>query len=934
MNRRPVSERGILAVASLVAGLLSIQSADARSEFRQFRDENPGVDRHQARQMYRQLNDVSRGNRASDAGRNALDAVGAGTQAVDSVRNNFDKRIINQIERGRTIEIGNNNRVLKLGAGVNLDLTSAERNIVLGDKLLNGGTVQITVGGETKTFGAGSRVSASEYLAVRQALGSGQTLEIAGDGSASGGNFSVDGLTNDRAMRAASLVVAEGVTAAGNFSKGSTFKLTGDLTNYGTLIVVSDRKGGSLQGDDVLNAVGASIAATGDLHIGAARTFTNDGTVTASGALTVTAGESIKNTSIILAQDDVTLYAANIDNTGTIGSANGNVNVYGPSTSALVFNNTSGTVKALNGSINLRDSAYTGAFDSTVTGGNMYSASVNMTTGLGVMNVDVDELTGTVAQSGYAAHLSVDTDTLNLGSICLTGDPTYKNSGGDINITGDIIAAEALVIIARDDVTAFANGIDIVAGNETTGFPITIVAGADLSAGGLNSPTLPAGGLPSAATMVGNGSGSTDGGVVVFSGTGQTMSSRSTGKKGSGGDIFIAAIEGAGPISGSVNLSGVTITTGGRKSKDVNGNVSIAAGATASGTNFIGNIDTTGGNKTSGEIQVRTSRPASSNGLPVTWNANGQITSGNSLFTGVGVSGQAADLLIEGDVIANDNIIMSAADTIFVANNASVVSVKGDVEMTSLNNISTSASGLISAGNTVDLDSHEIGDNVTDTNVSAGVNLKVFTNVGSAYITAVGDVVMNDDTTVAGEFHLTGIDDVTINNNVTADEIFILSQNGDTFVSGNSSLTATGGPAQVAAQVGEVRINGNLSGTNVAGAIGNTIVMGPGSLISSDNAIVLSGTTKITLGEGSSFITDNGADISIIRGVPEMDPVAAPKNTTVTESNGAQIFFLGAQSKGKKPQNDLEATGGNITLSSDKKNKIILGGEVSMLTQP
>jgi adhesin HecA-like repeat protein len=910
------------------------QSADAKSEFREFRDSNPGVDRHQARQMFRQLNDIGRPERASGVEQRGINAVQLNSiQVVDSVRNNFDRRIINQIERGRTIEIGSNNRLLKMGAGLNLDLTSADRNIVLGEKLMGDGSVQVTVSGEAKSFASGQRVTAAEYLAVKQALGGNQTLELGSNGTASGGTLSIDGLTSEGAMRAASLVVAEGVTAAGNFNKGSAFKLTGDLTNYGTMLVVSDRKGGSLQGDDVLNAQGASIAATGDLHIGAARKFTNDGTVTTGGALTITAGESLKNTSSISAQQDVTLYAPSMENTGTITSNSGNVNLYSPATTALAFNNAGGTISALNGAINVRDASYDGEFNSTITGGDLLSKTLNMNTGRGVMDVFVDELTGTVAQTGYAAHVSANTETLNLGNICLVGDPTYKNSGGDVNITGDLIVGEALVIIARDDVTAFADNIDIVAGNETTGFPITIVAGADLTAGGLNSPTLPAGGLASAATMVGNGSGSVDGGVVVFSGVNQTISSRSTGKKGSGGDIFIGAIEGAGPVSGSVNLSGVSIFTGGRKSKDLNGNVAIAAGATASSTNFMGNIDTTGGNDTTGEIVIRTSRTASSNGSPVTWNANGQITSGNNLFTGSGVSGQAADLLIEGDIVSNGDITMSAADTIFVGTNASIVSVKGDVNLTSLNKISTSASGLISAGNTVDLDSHQIGDNATDTNVSAGVNLRVFTNVGGAFITAFGDITVNDATTVAGEFHLTGQENVTINNNVTADEVFIISTAGDTLVSENSSITATGGPVQVAAQIGEVRVNGNLSGTNVSGVLGETVIMGPGSLISSGNAIVVAGTKKITLGKGSSYITDNGGTISILRETAQLNPVAAPKNTTVNE-NGAQILFFGAQAKGKKPQNDLEAVGGDITISTTKKSKIILGGEVSMLTQP
>jgi hypothetical protein len=264
---------------SFVTGLLFLSAPGAEaSEFREFRENSPGLDRHILRQMFRQQNRVERADERASAREQRLVNVAMPVALTygDAARNNCDRRVLNQIERGNTIEIGSSRRVLKASTGLNFDLTSAERNIVLGEKLLGGRSVEITVGGETKSLVTGARVTASEYLAVKQALGEGQTLQISRDGSASGGTLSIDALTTDSAMRASSLVISSGVTATGNFSKGAAFKLTGDLSNFGTMLLASDKRGASLQGDDVLIGNGALISAVGDLHVGASKTFLNN----------------------------------------------------------------------------------------------------------------------------------------------------------------------------------------------------------------------------------------------------------------------------------------------------------------------------------------------------------------------------------------------------------------------------------------------------------------------------------------------------------------------------------------------------------------------------------------------------------------------------------------------------------------------------------
>ncbi len=936
-----LSGRKFWLLKSLVAGslLINSQSASASSDFRDFREDNPGVDRHQLRQMFREQNRADRPANFSRIEQRIEQRLtneiqrNAGQQ-IDTGRNNFDRRIINQIDRGRTIEIGSNNRLLKLGAGLNLDLTSAERNIVLGNKLLGGESVQITVGGETKSLAGGERVTAAEYLAVKQALGSGQTLSVSADGSASGGTLSLDGLTSEGSMRAASLVVAEGVTAAGNFSKGSAFRLTGDLTNYGTLLVVSDRRGGSLQGDDVLNAAGARISATGDLHIGAARTFTNDGTVTASSALTITAGEAIKNTSSISAQQDLTIYAANIENSGTITSNNSNVNVYGPSTSALTFNNAYGSVNALNGAINFRDAAYNGSFNTAITGGDLFSKAVNMATGQGTMDLDVNKLTGTLSQSGYAAHVSADTDNLNLGNICLTGDPTYKNAGGDISISGDLTAQEALVIIARDDVLITSSGISIVAGNSTTGFPITIIAGANITSGGTDSPTLPAGATPAAVTITGNGTGSTTGGSVIVSGVGSTISSRSTGRKGSAGNVFIGAMKGTDLNSGSINLSGLSILAGGRKSKDVNGTVTVTGGGAADGSVLIGSIDTTGGTTNSGAITIRTAGVNSSNNSPITWDSTGAITSGNVLVSGALAKATAADVTINGTVISNANISIESADDVLLGNSALVRSRSGDVSVDGNARIFSFA-GLFQADKgTIRLAAGDVGNNSLKVNVLSAF-LKVTADVGSTSITSKGAVVMNDPSSAVNILAVQATKGITVNGAINAAEISMSSSDEDVVV--NGSMTTATGPIGLTSTDENVIVNGTLTASTIANltSLNGDIKFGEGSSVVSGDSINAQTTAgKILFDTNSSLQANGGAtgSINISRGPAGGQITSDPKYTTVVR-NGGKIEFRGQSVRAKQPNNTVEATSGKVVFSSDKKSRITLGGGVTILKQ-
>src|SRR5262249_12037556 len=128
---------------------------------------------------------------------------------------------------------------------------------------------------------------------------------------------------------------------------------------------------------------------------------------------------------------------------------------------------------------------YDGTSDTYVGGGDLLSNQLNVNAGQGTANVYVNQLTGVVNETGNAAHVAASTGTLNIGNVCLAGDPTIYNLDGDIAITGNIDSFERLVLVASGNITA-ADGVTIHAGNGTRGFGIEMIAGASfvLTGGG------------------------------------------------------------------------------------------------------------------------------------------------------------------------------------------------------------------------------------------------------------------------------------------------------------------------------------------------------------------------------------------------------------------------------------------------------------------
>ncbi|MBX3076158.1 hypothetical protein KF707_07005 [Candidatus Obscuribacterales bacterium] len=654
--------------------LAATQPASARNDFsfRDFREQNPELGRHEARQAFKsEVRDLRQNSRVFQTPVSNTVPSADTVQVQIETRGNHADRVNNTL-RNRSAQVNDSGQLLRLKSGLDLDLTSTQRNISLGKGLFaDVDAVQITLGGETKTVHAGSLVSAAEYVAVKQVLdGGSQKVVIDRSGRASGGEVNLEAVASDRtALRASSLVIAEGVTTSGDFGRNSEFKLLGDLSNYGTLYAFSSDSGtksGAIRAHDINNYKGATIDSSVDLTLDASGNLNNFGTISSTGSLTLTAAGAVNNSrgGSVKASGDINLQADAVNNQGTIESTGSNINLQGSTLALMNVDNNKGTLKALNGAINVRDASYSGAFDSYVDGGDLFSKEVNVHTGYGVANVYVNELTGVLNQYGSAAHIKADTDTLTLGTTCLTGDPTIYNTSGNINITADITVAENLVFVASGDIIV-ADNVDIFAGDASRGYEMNFIAGASFvpTGGGTDSPTVPP--LTGAGGVDLNGKASKTGGGIIM-GTNVTVTSRASNTSGdSNGDgILMVAFQGKTTNAGKVDISGATITTGG-SGTGTNGSFFVLAAGTKGDVIKTGVIDTTGGSDDSNfegliglyTVDIITEKRTFNPNIPdtghVIYDANG-VNISDYRLTGNNFS-KGGNLIIN-DVIPGDDI--------------------------------------------------------------------------------------------------------------------------------------------------------------------------------------------------------------------------------------------------------------------------------------
>jgi len=879
-----------------------------RPSFRDFREQNPGIDRQAARQMFRQEFGQHRGSAINTI---AVPTLGNGgnnlpvpsvSSPVDTIRmDRLSRRLERQGVINQSVQ-GGDGALVNLRNGVNLDLGSDVRNITLGRNLFdNKLSVEINVGGETKTVAAGSQVSAAEYIAVKQILsGSSQKIVIDGKGAATGGEVDLGAITaNNDVLRATDLTVPVNVTTYGDFSKRSDFKLLGDLNNAGTVYTYGNgRNGGVIRADDIVNQVGASITADTSLGLLASGNLSNYGTITSKGTLTLSAGNVLTNTGNVSSKGDVNLNASTINNSGSVQAVHGDVNIDGPSTSELNVNGAGGTFSA-GRDINVRAADYVGSSNTNLSGGDYLSRQLNLNAGAGIMRADVGELTGLVNQTGSEAHLSASTAELNIGNVCLTGDPTYKNNAGNININGNISVNEKLAIIASGNITS-ANNITISTAQAGGGFDIFMAAGAEQTAGGTNVSSTN-GAVASGTTLTGLASSS--GGSILL-GSGVTISSRGTSGNSNGGDISMFAFSGLNFNSGRIDVSGATILSGG-SGTGTNGDVSFVAGAQSTTAIRLGAIDTTGGALESGSIFAATAQPESTGGA-IVFDASGNILSGNNLAPGVSPTG--GNVIVSNSLTSQGGIQIEADGTITLG--AGV----GLTNTSLLSSISLAGNaGIISGGNASILTSDSVGLESSNGNVGSISNrVRVDAN----------DLIVNSPN---GSFFVRDIDDVSLSGFVAGDTADLVSTglltvgNAAPRIADHVVLRSTAGAIQVDADITgttdvSLRANGNVdTGLGIE-------ITSPQTYLTSDTAAVTVSLTggNVAVNAQNAIIDSTGA-ISFAGGatfVTNLLQANASGNISSTSNVSADTVQL-VSSSGSFALGSVITGSSQVNLSSD-----------------
>lgn len=769
---------------------------------------------------------------------------------------------------------------------INLDLSSTNQNMTAGH-LLHAGSVTIDVGGTNLTVNAQTQLTPAEYIAVEQVTsGRQQSLILDSYGSATGGSVIIG---SHLGSMISSLIIPKGVTVI-DLTKSGTINLQGNITDDGNLYLTSgnqllnsitiDAKNINVQAQgllsDVLPVGLIQVADTNpDLSLTASHDITNAGTITSGGALSLTAGGSISNASpsgvggtmpTIQAANDINLASGsgNVINGGLIASTKGNINVSSPvAGNDISINASGGTFQAINGNINVRDASYTGSANIDLNGGNFLSQNLNLYTGSGSITGVTQEVTGNWNSVAGSEHIAAITNNLILGNNTVSGDPTFVSTG-NIDINGSNTFGENVAIIAEGNIVANSSGAIVDQGNS-----VTLIAGATVTTTGTgNSGTT---NIPGTTLNINGGSGTSNGtgsntasvdfttptgGNIDFSSSTASTIINTSSSSGNGGNVTLVALANGGtggavtllnsPTLSAINTSGTGSGNG--------GNVTIFAGADSGTAITTGAITSSGGSSggSSGSVTLSTTQAVTSDGNPLVFNANGSITSGNSIQNGstlqaAGITTGEITTGIAGGSGSAGNVNISAYGNI----NVNTSSVGGGAIEASNNGSGSggvialvSANGTIQTGNTSNPNNGEI----TSRSNGAGTG-------GSVTVSAVGNIsigggIHTDNTNTGGgsggsitlesstgSITTYDITSTIVDSSGSAGNIILLasgsiSTHGDSINASQGSSIGAGsaGSVTLVSSTGSITIGGintNVTSPAGTGIAGNVIVWAP-----------------------------------------------------------------------------------------------------------
>lgn len=788
-------------------------------------------------------------------------------------------------------------RMIRVNGGFSLDLSSAVENITLGDKLFqNESSITISIGGETKTLSAGSKVTAAEYVAAKQVLATGgQKVGLDNNGRAVSGSIDLAELTpGDKTMKVRDFIVPENVSASGDFAKNGDIRITGDLINSGTIQAFSsDTKltTATIAADNITNNANASITSELNqtardlggvvsslgLNLRADDALSNYGSITSSGDLTLSAGKFLSNSGLnsqLSAVSDVTINSPLVNNGGTVVSSTGNIQLLAPQGADLKITNFGGTICANNGSIGVGLEQIE-KVDTNLSGGRWIASELNIRSGNGRATLDANEVTARVNMRAGEGAITVQSGNLTLGDLQFSGDPLIS-SPGDLTLSGDIFTdGGPLSIIAGGSI--FGGSASTISTQNTNGRGgrIVIVAGANYSVSG-NTLTI---------------HGGTAAGGDVSLGSLTTLTSDGTTQSGS---IQIVAY--GGVDKGHVDLSGVsTISLLGAPGAQP-GDFYVIAGATSGTAIHVQNIDTGISQSVGGSIQLSASVPEIL--VPLTFDITTGATLGGFKVGSIATGGN----IIASNLTAHSSSIVLSTNGSVQAGHLNVSSVAANQATGGVRIVSGSA-GSVSVGNI---------DAVPTGNIS---NVSVSINSGSGGLN-VGTISIHGPT-VAGYLTIAAHQSAQLNLGPLSGQVVNISNTGTLSLDSISASTFN-----VSTVSGNIIFNDDVSAGTFNISSGNTIVQNSGKLI----------------GElGNLSLSFSSGSVSLNTRVNRVSATALASSLTINEDDtvildGINVGTLVVNAGSATVKGDIFAAFNPVTANDVTLNTLNENGDIGVGT--
>jgi hypothetical protein len=865
---------------------------------------------------------------------------------------------------------------------LNLDLSSTERTIAAPEI---GSPVNITSGGNAYAITTGQLLTPAELVALNQVLAGNQTIQLALTGNAIGGTVSLNGTSSSLA----NIVIPVGVTALHDFGSANALNISGNLSNAGTFYAFSSAsgiQGGTINALNIFNQQGALLTSvlpssglTGitsavsnfNLTLNAIQNIINAGTISSSGSLTATAGGSIQNilpatgpSALMQAMNNISLQAANILNQGTMTSQAGalnlaaanivnsglmqsvtsNINITSllSSSQDLSILNNSGVIQALAGDLNLRTPALSEIGDLTVSGGDIAAESVNA---FGrKVNIHVHDLVGRVNITGSEAHVSASTDTLTLGDINLSGDPTFFNRLGDVLIGGNLIfGGQALAVVASRDIISNGGGPAILTSSAVAnGGEITFVAGVDFTSTGPNSGS----GDTTSKLVLDKGSGT--GGKIALNTANpiSQLDSSSSKLNGSAGNITMVAFKGSNADSGTISLpSSVEVRAQGNGTGS-NGSVTMIAGATSGTAINIGAVRNNGGAAGTGDIILRAATPTISAGASI---LNGVLTGSfdsstsqqADIRTNQLAAGNDIAVTTAGNIQFNEHLFSNSGGSISAVAGGNITAHGFELHIDTHNNSGDAGSLLFAAGAAFT----QTGNKVTITGASGtggsfeGNTVHRIQTYASGKGGNVSMVAFEGSNAGSGQISLQPVYStytIDTGGDTASGDVAIMAGNSkgaELYIGGvwtEGGPSSTGGKVTITASTPDVGTGVTFdlstasleSGTLSAGALQNSDLRLQGHVVSNGTAVTLVTPKNIFLGSGfgqghlGNYHHQRGGVLTFVAGESIINSSQEVSIRTSNSSGNAGGILMAAGAAFNRSGDSLTITGASATGGS------------------